>query len=276
MPELPEVFTVVNQLRPGVLGSKIVAARVFWERSVRPISAENFISTVTGKTIADVKNIGKNILIDLSAGYIHIHLRMTGRLYIVPSGVMNDSDSWLRVNMILADNRELHFSDSRKLGLCTYSNSLPPVIRDLGPEPHSIYFTPEYLYRKVTERRSPIKSIIMDQQVVAGIGNIYADESLWRAQISPLSQGNVLNDDQIILLHQCIIDTISDALEREGSSINWYRKPDGKEGSIQESFNVYDRQNLPCPRCGNPVVKIRLGGRGTHFCPYCQVESGKK
>lgn len=270
MPELPEVETVVRQIRPELLNKEIISTRVLYEKTIAPLSGYEFKSVIRGKTLKALNRRGKYIVARLDVGYFLIHLRMSGRLYVIKEGAETEADRWLRVSLTLDNQTELHFSDLRKFGTFTYLLNPDAYLAKLGPEPLDTSFTTAYLTSILEKRTVAIKSLLMNQSLIAGIGNIYADESLFRARIEPGRQAGSLSEYEIITLKESIQSVLKEAIEREGSSINWYRKPDGKTGTMQHALNVYGKEDTPCPRCGNKIVKIRLGGRGTHFCPSCQ------
>jgi formamidopyrimidine-DNA glycosylase len=210
----------------------------------------------------------------MSHDYLLIHLKMTGRLYVSKRDEETEADRYLRVNMYLDDQRELRFSDMRKFGRVYLVANLEPVFGHLGPEPLSDEFTQEIFEERLNGRSGLIKPLLLNQTFVAGIGNIYADEALWHARIAPRRKADTLEADEIERLYHSIRRALQDGLDAEGSTISWYRKPDGTTGEYQKQFRAYDREGEPCPRCGTPIVKIRLGQRGTHYCPNCQNDKG--
>ncbi|MEJ2147947.1 MAG: bifunctional DNA-formamidopyrimidine glycosylase/DNA-(apurinic or apyrimidinic site) lyase [Chloroflexota bacterium] len=271
MPELPEVEIVVRGLRPDLTGRRVVSVESTWPRLIVDWPLEAFAARLIGQQIAGLRRRGKYIICDLSDDTLLIHLKMTGRLYVVAPEESNESDRWLRVVFGLDDGRELRFSDLRKFGRVYLVPDAGQVVGKLGPEPLSDEFDLEVFCNLLKGRQGTIKPLLMNQGFVAGIGNIYADEALWQAQIDPHRKADTLKEDEIARLYHAIRSVLQAGIYHEGASINWYRKADGSTGEYQEHFNVYDRQHEPCPRCGTPIRKVKLGQRGTHYCPTCQV-----
>lgn len=270
MPELPEVETVVRALRPDLQGRRIEGARILWAGTLNQMGAESFAARVSGQRIESLERRGKFILLHLSEDDLLIHLRMTGRLYVAFLSQVLEDDRWLRLALPLDDGRELRFSDARKFGRVYLVAQAEEVIGGLGPEPLSGEFTLDVFAQQIAHRGGAIKSLLLRQSFVAGIGNIYADEALWAACIHPLRPADSLDDVEIAALYQAIREALALGISSEGASINWYRKPDGTTGSSQEHFKAYGRKGKPCPRCGAIIQRIVAGQRGTHFCPSCQ------
>jgi formamidopyrimidine-DNA glycosylase len=199
-----------------------------------------------------------------------VHLKMTGRLYVARSDAHYHEDRWVHVRFQFENGSELRFSDARKFGRIFIATHLEDVTGRLGPEPLEGSFTLDVFTNALARRKGMVKPLLLDQTLVAGIGNIYADEALWLARIDPRQRVDTLNPEAIRQLHNAIIEVLEKGIQYEGASINWYRKPDGTTGESQNHFNVYDQQDRPCPRCDTPIQKIWLGQRGTHFCPVCQ------
>jgi formamidopyrimidine-DNA glycosylase len=269
MPELPEVETVVRGLRGDLVGRTLQSLWYDWDNTLRPAPAE-LAARIQGQTIHSLHRRAKYIVLTLDDSVLMIHLKMTGRLYVARPDEVNEADKWVHVKFALDDGRELRFSDSRKFGRVIVANSVQDVTGDLGPEPLEDDFTADVLRERLHGVKRAIKGVLLDQTVLAGVGNIYADEALHRAQIHPLCPTNSLTDAEITRLHSTIRGALNDGLNREGASINWYRKPDGTMGQAQTAFYVYDREGKPCLTCGHPIEKIRVVQRGTHFCPHCQ------
>ncbi len=271
MPELPEVEMVVRGLRPDVVGRVFTDAAVNWERQIAPLSVEAFGDRITGQRVGQLSRRGKYVVFTLSRDSLLVHLKMTGRLYVSPPDQQDHADRWVRVIVGMDDGRELRFSDLRKFGRLYLVEHADEVIGSLGPEPLSDAFTPELFRELIGSRKGMIKPLLMNQEFIAGIGNIYADESLWLAQVDPRHRADTLKPGQIEKLYQAIRQVLQQGIENEGASINWYRKPDGSTGTYQERFYVYDRTGQSCPRCGDAIQKTRIAQRGTHYCPSCQV-----
>jgi formamidopyrimidine-DNA glycosylase len=168
------------------------------------------------------------------------------------------------------DGREMRFSDSRKFGRMILTTRIEDVAGSLGPEPLDEAFTLSAFRARIAGRAGTIKPLLLNQAFIAGVGNIYADEALWRAQIDPRRKASTLGASEVAALYEAIQAALRDGITYEGASINWYRKPDGSTGDSQNHFNVYGREDEPCARCGTPIQKTWLAQRGTHFCPRCQ------
>jgi formamidopyrimidine-DNA glycosylase len=270
MPELPEVETVVRGLRDAVVGRVFTRTDIHWAREIARPSPQEFADRIAGQRVQSMDRRAKYIIFNLSADVLLVHLKMTGRLYVAePQQVLND-DRWLRVTLAMDDGQELRFSDSRKFGRMYLVGNQDEVTGKLGPEPLSQAFTLKAFGVRVAKRSGAVKPLLLDQTFVAGVGNIYADEALWRSQINPNRPASTLSKDEIRKLHQAIRKVLADGIRYEGASVRWYRKPDGSKGQSQNHFNVYDQADRPCPRCGTPIRKVWLAQRGTHYCPTCQ------
>lgn len=269
---MPEVETVVRSLRQPLIGRRIEGMWYDWEKTIATPDPLQFADRVTGQRVKDVQRRAKYIVVQLDADYLLVHLKMTGRLYVTDMTAQHDADRWVHVRFALDEDRELRFSDARKFGRVYLTDTLDDITGALGPEPLSDDFTPDVLNEQISRRTRIIKSLLLDQSFVAGIGNIYADEALFRAGIHPLRSADSLKPAEINALHTGIQDALNAGIQNEGASINWYRKPDGTRGSAQDRFLVYGREGLPCLECGTPITKIRVGQRGTHYCPNCQIK----
>ena len=279
MPELPEVETVARDLRPKLVGARIVGARNSWARTLRTHSPEAFAEAVAGHRVETVGRRGKQLLIELSDGLaLTIHLKMTGQLFVVPAEL--PEDPYVRLVFELEDGRELRFRDIRKFGKVGLYRRAPggqlvaePGGRDVfaatGPEPLDEAFTLRAFRRLLRSRKGRLKPLLTNQAFVAGIGNIYADEALWLARLHPLRSASSLKPADERRLYQAIRTVLGEAVQRRGSSIDDYTAPDG-DGEMQERLQVYQRTGEPCPRCGRPIRRIVIGARSTHFCSWCQ------
>lgn len=271
MPELPEVETVVRGLRHALVGRTFTRVNVLWPGEIARPDPATFAKRLVGQRVEALDRRGKYVASQLSDDVLLIHLKMTGRLYVArPGETRGGEDRWVRVTLSLDDGRELRFSDARKFGRMYLVNRMEEITGALGPEPLAADFTLEAFRGRLSSRAGTIKPLLLNQAFVAGVGNIYADEALWQAQIDPRRKADTLNAEEIAALYQAIRDTLSDGIRYEGASVSWYRKPDGTRGQSQNHLSVYDREDEPCPRCGTPIRKIWLGQRGTHFCPHCQ------
>ena len=271
MPELPEVETVVRGLRAPLIGRTITGVWTDWPKVMRPHSPEEFAARVVGQTFRAINRRAKYILCQLDHDILAVHLKMTGRLYV--SDTPEPSDRWVHFRLALDKGHYLHFSDARRFGRVFLGSRLEDFAPTLGPEPLEESFTVDMLRERLAKRQRNIKALLLDQSFIAGVGNIYADEALFRAGIHPLRRSNSLADEEIHRLYDTIRAALSDGIDYEGASVNWYRKPDGTQGESQKHFFVYDREGQPCANCGQLIVKIRVAQRGTHYCPNCQPES---
>ena len=280
MPELPEVETVARDLRPRLVGATIVAARTNWVRTLRSQDPAGFDAGVAGREILAVGRRAKQLVVDLSGeAALTIHLKMTGQLFVVPAGT--PEDPYVRLVLELADGREVHFRDIRKFGKIGLYGRDPisgelvedlggaAVFAGIGPEPLADSFTLRAFRVRLRRRKGRLKPLLVDQSFLAGVGNIYADEALWRARLHPLRTASSLRPPDERRLYETIRSVLDEAVERRGSSIDDYTAPDG-DGSMQERLDVYQRTGEPCPRCGRPIKRIVIGARSTHFCSWCQ------
>ncbi len=274
MPELPEVETVVRILRPSVEGRTITSATFpAAPGRMTNLDASQFGERIEGQRITALDRRAKYLMFRLDKDNLIVHLKMTGHLYVLAPQEANPFDRWLRVRFAFDNGLELRFSDARKFGRVYLCSDPAEVLPQLGPEPLDESFTLGVFCQRIVGRKGVLKSLLLDQAFVAGVGNIYADEALHIAGLHPLRAANSLSDEEIARLYTGIRQALSDGIRYEGASINWYRKPDGSQGQSQNHFRVYrERGDLdrPCPVCGGPITKIRVGQRGTHFCPTCQ------
>jgi formamidopyrimidine-DNA glycosylase len=274
MPELPEVETVARDLRRhllpegGGVGPGIAGARVSWARTLRDEDPAAFVAGVSGRRIEGVGRRGKNVLVDLDGGaFLTIHLKMTGQLFVVPATLARDP--YERAALVLDDGREIRFRDVRKFGRIGLYAADDDPFDGLGPEPLDPRFTLRAWRARLRGRRARLKTLLVDQSFVVGVGNIYADEALWRSRLHPLRSAASLRRGDERALYRHVLDILGEAVERRGSSIDDYTAPDG-DGEMQERLDVYQRTGQPCPRCGRPIRRIVIGIRATHFCSFCQ------
>ena len=273
MPELPEVETIVNQLRPCLRGRQIEAVWVGWERIVDRPPAEEFRRRLQGQTFVAAERRGKFLLFPLRSGdTLLVHLRMTGRLLLQPCDV--ELDQHTHAVLTLDDGQRLHYRDPRKFGRLYLVDDPQEVVGRLGPEPLAADFDATALAAQLADQRARIKSLLLDQRVLAGLGNIYADEALFRAAIHPLRLGQSLAAEEIARLYAAVRAVLSEAIAAQGSTLRDYRSASGQSGRFQEQLQVFRRQGESCPRCGTVLERIRVGGRSTHFCPRCQSADG--
>lgn len=270
MPELPEVETVVRGLRNDLLGRRIVSMWHDWPATIHSPAPADFAERIHNQRIQRLRRRGKYILVELTRDTLVIHLKMSGRLYVAEAGSRQEADRWVHLRFDLDDGAQLRFSDVRKFGRAYLSEDVGRLLGHLGPEPLGEAFTLAHFRAGARDRKLAIKALLLQQEFVAGVGNIYADEALFRAGIHPAMKAGLLDDDECESLRRAICDALRAGIQHEGASINWYRKADGGKGQSQDHFYVYGRTGLPCLRCGTAVNKIRVAQRGTHFCPECQ------
>ena len=273
MPELPEVETIRRQLSPLVVDRTIVEAWLSPEMprlAAHPPDACAFVSRLLGRRVLSVERRGKFLLFPLDDGQTWIvHLRMTGALVHRVDG--GPEERFLRARFRLDDGSWLWYRDVRKLGRMWVVADPEQVVGKLGPEPLSGCLDAAALLRALRGRRAPLKALLLDQRLVAGLGNIYADEALHEAGISPLRPGGTLTLEEAERLCLAIRRVLSGATRHGGTSFWSYLDARGERGQHQFHVRVYRRQGQPCLRCGGTVVRTRLGGRSTHYCPSCQV-----
>ncbi|WP_374711903.1 bifunctional DNA-formamidopyrimidine glycosylase/DNA-(apurinic or apyrimidinic site) lyase [Symbiobacterium terraclitae] len=272
MPELPEVETVRRTLYPRVVGRRIERVEVLTRRQIYYPDADTFVAELEGATFTDIGRRGKYLLFSLGPALLVAHLRMSGHLYVTEPG--RSRTKHLHVVFHLDDGMELRYDDQRKFGgfhlLGPDRQGMPPGLANLGPEPLSDEFTPEALAAALAGRRTPVKAALLNQALVAGLGNIYADEALFCARIHPARQAASLAPDEVVRLHGCIRRVLTAAVEKRGTTFSLYRDGEGNEGDMYDELQVFDRTGQPCPICATPIVKVVVAQRGTHFCPRCQ------
>ena len=284
MPELPEVETVARDLQRWVAGATITGAEVHWDRTIRhPLPPERFMAEIAGARILRVGRRAKSVLVFLEDGrVITVALRMTGALIVTPAGASDDP--YVRVAFHLADGRQLRYRDVRKFGriglwegggLRRVQEAREPyrvghVFARHGPEPLARSFSVARLRERLRRRSARLKTLLLDQSFVAGVGNIYADEALWHARLHPLRAADTLQDDEIRRLHRSIRKVLRQGIANRGASFSDYVGADGEPGANAERLRVYQRTGQPCYRCGRPIDRLVIGQRSAHFCPYCQ------
>jgi formamidopyrimidine-DNA glycosylase len=273
MPELPEVETVRAALAPVLTGRTLDAVDISDTRLVRPFEPRAVADELEGERVAAVERRGKYLIFRFESGRsLLIHLRMTGSLRHVANGEPAD-DPYRRAVVRLDDGSDVTYRDVRRFGtwLLLEPGELEPYLATrLGAEPFSGDFTPKRFAARLATRRAPIKSALLDQRTLAGMGNIYVDEALWRARIHPLTRAGELAPDEIRRLRTAVRRALEMGIARQGASLRDYATPDGGRGRMQDEFKVYGRGGEPCDRCGTPIEKTRVAGRGTWYCPHCQ------
>jgi formamidopyrimidine-DNA glycosylase len=277
MPELPEVETVCRTIRPFVTGRTFVDCCVYWARTVSPADPGWFQESVAGQRITGVERRAKFIVLRLESGKVlTVHLRMTGELLYVLDGnnCLNPlREPYLRAEFGFENGGRLLFYDIRKFGRIQLLNvaEWQGLDEELGIEPLSDAFTPDALKTLLGSRRRQLKPLLLDQTVIAGLGNIYVDEALFMARLNPLQLSNQVSARKARDLHSAIVTVLTNAIEHRGTTLSDYRGGTGQQGEYQSLLLMYGRKNGgPCPRCGRPVRHITVGQRGTSFCPRCQ------
>jgi formamidopyrimidine-DNA glycosylase len=304
MPELPEVETVCRQLDPEIAGQRIAALEIIDERWSRPVPKDELEAAIAGARIEGLERRGKYLLLRLDGKRtLVMHLRMTGNLVLVerqepsaadgegseeagilakldPSegrrlyeGERSTSERHLRARFTLEDGSEIWFSDPRRFGeaFLVDDEDFEARFERLGVEPLSDEFTAEALAEMASGRRVPLKSFLLDQSGVAGVGNIYADEALFRARLHPLSPAGSMKPEHHEALREGVIAALEAGIDGGGASIDDYRDARGERGTMQEKFLVHTREGEPCPSCGEPITRIVVSGRSTYYCPSCQI-----
>jgi formamidopyrimidine-DNA glycosylase len=273
MPELPEVETTRLQLEPHLVGRRFDHVAIDDPRLVRPFEPTAVAAELEGERVASLDRRGKYLIVRFESGRsLLIHLRMTGSLRCAPAGEL-DADPHRRALVTLDDGADVAYRDVRRFGTWQLleQGELDPYLDErLGVEPLGRTFTSKRLAERLEGRLAPIKAALLDQRTVAGLGNIYVDEALWRAQIHPRRPAKSLDPDEVATLTRAVKAALRAGVARQGASLRDYSTPDGARGRMQDRFRVYGRDGEPCSRCGTPVEKIRTAGRGTWYCPNCQ------
>jgi formamidopyrimidine-DNA glycosylase len=273
MPELPEVETVRLRLEPHLVGRRLVRVEIDDARLTRPEDPAEVAAELTGERVAALERRGKYLVVRFESGRVLlIHLRMTGNLLHAPGGA-NGGDPHRRAVVTLDNGSDVVYRDVRRFGtwLLVEPGDLDPYLATrLGEEPLGRRFTVSSLATRLANRRAPVKAALLDQRTLAGLGNIYVDEALWRARINPLRPARDVEPDELPPLRRAIRQALQAGIRRQGASLRDYRQPDGTRGRMQAEFKVYGRDGEPCHRCGTPIEKTRVAGRGTWYCPTCQ------
>ncbi len=274
MPELPEVETVKESLKLRLIGKRIKKVNILWDNIIAYPSKEEFIKEITDKTIVDITRRGKFLMFDLDDYYLLSHLRMEGKYFF------KDHDELIgkheHVIFELDDSIDLRYMDTRKFGKMYLINknditSIGPI-KDLGLEPWDDNLNSGYLISKYKGKNIPIKSVLLDQSIIVGIGNIYADEILFLCKINPLRRASSINEDEANDIIFYTKEVLERAIVKGGTTIRSYSSVDGVHGLFQHELLVHGKDNSFCPNCGSEILKIKVGGRGTYFCNSCQKE----
>jgi len=275
MPELPEVESVRRQLEPALVGRRFDRVRIDDARLVRPYEPAEVAAELEGERVGAVERRGKYLVVRFETGRVLlIHLRMTGSLLRAPNGSLPD-DPHRRAVVRLDDGSDVAYRDVRRFGtwlLLEPGESEPYLAERVGDEPLDALFTAARLGERLAGRRTTLKAALLDQRTLAGMGNIYVDEALWRARLNPLRPAAGLDRNELRRLHRGIRAALEHGLARQGSTLRDYRLPDGSGGSMQDEFHVYGRRDEPCDRCGTTIARTHVAGRTTWFCPTCQPE----
>jgi len=270
MPELPEVETIRRHLAPHVDGRRLERLEIHDARWSLPLAPQELSAAVEGRRVERLGRRGKYLVWELEEdAYLMLHLRMTGTLLLRPP----ERPSHTRVTFAL-DGTELQFVDPRRFGtgeLALGDEALAAFFAArLGVEPFEPAFTAEHLHALAKRCRAPVKAMLLDQKRIAGVGNIYADEALFRARIHPLRRADALTRKQSEALRDAVVESLRLGIEAKGATIDDFRDPDGVSGTFQDRFLIHLREGEPCVRCGRAVRKLRAGGRGTYVCEGCQ------
>jgi formamidopyrimidine-DNA glycosylase len=279
MPELPEVESVRRQLEPALVGRRFERVSIDDPRLVRPYEPAEVAAELEGERVAAVERRGKYLIVRFESGRVLlIHLRMTGSLLSAPNGSLPD-DRHRRAVVKLDDGSDVAYRDVRRFGtwlLLEPGEAEPYLAARVGDEPLDALFTAARLGERLAVRRTMLKAALLDQRTLAGLGNIYVDEALWRARLNPLRPAAGLDRNELRRLHRGIRAALEHGLARQGSTLRDYRLPDGTGGSMQNEFRVYGRRDEPCDRCGTLISRTQVAGRTTWFCPTCQpVDPGQ-
>ena len=273
MPELPEVQTVVDTLRPEVVNKKIQAVKVIEEKLISCPSLEEFKEILTDNKIIDVSRRGKYIIIELADGHFLVtHLRMTGRIVATTSD--KELGKYDYILLPFTDGSELRLGSKRKFTRVYLVEDLAEAgsLTDLGPEPLSDEFTFAKFKEMIAPRRGQIKPLLLNQKFLAGLGNIYVDESLFISGIHPQRTADTLTDEELEKLHHAIRQVLAEGIRHRGTTKRDYVDASGEAGSYQDQLRVYDREDEECIKCDNQINRIKVGGRSSYFCPQCQQE----
>jgi len=273
MPELPEVETIKNTLQRFVLNKQIQDIAVYWPNIIKvPDDVEQFKTMLKRQTIQRLDRRGKFILFYLDDYVLISHLRMEGKYRVVPAG--DPVKKHTHVIFTFTNGEELRYNDVRKFGtMHLYPkgdeyNHAP--LNKLGPDPFDESFTFDYFYEKLKKTDRFIKTVLLDQTVVTGLGNIYVDETLFKSGVHPLKRSSKLTKKEIKRIYEQAIETLDEAVKLGGTTIRSYVNSQGEMGMFQQELYVYGQENKPCKKCGHPVTKLKIGGRGTHVCTTCQ------
>jgi formamidopyrimidine-DNA glycosylase len=268
LPELPEVETIKNDIAPYAVGHTIKSVEILNPSTVKQPPVPEFIKRVTGRKITNITRRGKYLFFHLDKnGIMMMHMKMTGSLLVNP-----ESTRFSRAVLHLDKGVDIHFSDARKFGKMWLEKDESAVLANLGPEPIDTDFTVKMLAEIFKKRSAPVKAVLLDQTLIAGIGNMYADEALYEAKIHPVRPASSLKPAEIKRLFDAIRLVLNEALKKGGASVRDYVRPSGESGHAHDDFIVAHGTGNKCPRDGSPIERIVVRGRGTYYCPKCQKE----
>lgn len=275
MPELPEVETIKNTLKSLILNKKIIDIAVHWPNIIKfPDDIDQFKQLLIGQTFKDIRRKGKFLIFVFGEYVLVSHLRMEGKYNI--SSVKDPKDKHTHIIFTLNSGAELRYNDVRKFGTMHVfpkgEELLQKPLNQLGPDPFEQKFTDQYMFEKLQRTNRSIKTVLLDQTIVSGLGNIYVDETLFRAGIHPLKKASHLSQKEVQKINHCAQLVLRNAIKKGGTSIRSYVNGQGEMGMFQQDLLVYGQENEPCRNCGHIIEKIRVGGRGTHLCLICQPE----
>jgi len=269
LPELPEVETIINEIRPSLLGQRIRSVEILVPGTIAAPSPAEFVEGMKDREIVEIVRRGKFLVFRLDNGLSWIvHLRMTGALLVKQESEI--PEKFIRIIIRLEGGIAIHFRDVRRFGRMWLTRDESSVTGRLGREPLSPDFTPVVLAEILKNRETSVKQVIMDQGRIAGIGNMYADEALYEARLHPLQPAGSLTEDEIARLYESIQKVLRRGIHNKGASTDTYLRPSGTKGEAQTEFQVAHRKGEECPVCGGPIERIVVGQRGTFFCPLCQ------
>lgn len=279
MPELPEVETVKEALNQTVKGQTIKEIELRYEPMIKNMSADEFKEKLINQTIQAVSRRGKYLVFHFDDYQLLSHLRMEGKYFYVDSNF--ELNSHVHVIFTLENGKRLLYQDTRKFGTYhLYDKAIDlettAPFQVLGLEPFATEFTPSYVKEKIQNKKKPIKSLLLDQTVVCGLGNIYVDEVLYRARLHPLTSSSELTDKDIENVVKYTVEVLARAIELGGTTIRTFRSSHGVSGTFQNELLVHQRKGENCYECHTPIEKIKVGGRGTYFCPTCQKLTAKE
>ena len=275
MPELPEVETIKEDFRELVAGSRIERAEVLDERLVEEPSPQEFADGLSGRTIEGARRRAKHLIVELDDGLRAVfQLKIGGQFMLVPP--VEEPEKNLMLLLHLDGGRRLFLRDETEFSRARLLSeaALGKRLLDIGPEPLEGGFSVEYLKEAAGSRKAQIKPLLLDQSIVAGIGNIYVDEILYDARLHPRRKANTLSGEEWRSLHRAIRENLSGGIEHRGTTVRLYRDVLDRPGSHQDHLRVFERHGYSCPECAGEVIREKVGGRPTHYCPSCQKESG--